>query len=123
MVRSAKRVSNHQAPGPASFETPAPRAPQDEELRLSAIRCGSHSARIGKCDQDHQPDQVGDHDGITAAEDVENDTSSPTLLITNTFMRPVDGSAESTVITMMTPNPDRIEAEMDDDGKDDGTVR
>ena len=31
MVRSAKRVSNHEAPvGPASFETPASQAPQDE---------------------------------------------------------------------------------------------
>ena len=32
MVRSAKRVSNHEATnGPASFETRALRAPQDEE--------------------------------------------------------------------------------------------
>jgi hypothetical protein len=36
MVRSAKRVSNHEAPSvAASFETPAPRAPQDEEADRS----------------------------------------------------------------------------------------
>jgi hypothetical protein len=35
MVRSAKRVSNHEATeGPASFETRALRALQDEELKL-----------------------------------------------------------------------------------------
>src|SRR5690349_1332412 len=40
MVRSAKRVSNHEATdGPASFETPAPRAPQDEgSERLRRIK-------------------------------------------------------------------------------------
>src|SRR5262249_56582714 len=47
MVRSAKRVSNHEARlWPTSLETPALRAPQDEGLgRLCAVRLGAAEAQ------------------------------------------------------------------------------